>query len=312
MNPAAERMFGCSADEAVGRQIHTLIPEFTLEWRERRLETVGRGKNGIEFQMGVDLSEGEIKGGRFLTLVGRDITERTELKREVLAISCREQARIGQDLHDTVCQYLVGIQFMCSVLADQLEVKEFSETQSIRRIAELAGQSLSLTRRIAQGLFPVALKEDGLDLALKEWAAQQESQFGVTVFVCCPSSTTIDNVTATHLFRIAQEATNNAIRHGKATRVDIDLTISEESLSLNVKDNGQGFLETTGAQRGMGMNIMKYRATVIGGTLSIKRAVDGGTIVVCSLPSSRKDRQGADHPGDHNSITTLSEKNSYC
>src|SRR5262249_19517935 len=138
------------------------------------------------------------------------------------------------------------------------------------------------------------------------------SQFGVTVLVCCPNSTTIDNVTATHLFRIAQEATNNAIRHGKATRVDIDLTISAESLSMTVRDNGMGFLQSTGAQRGMGMNIMKYRATIIGVTLSIKRAADGGTIVVCSLPSSKKYRQGADYQGDHNPITALSEENSNC
>ena len=312
MNPAAERMFGYSGHEVIGKQIHTLIPEFALERQDRRLETVGRRKDGIEFQMEVDLSEVRIKGCRLLTVVGRDITERTELKREVLAISCREQARIGQDLHDTVCQYLVGIQFMCNVLAEQLEVKELSETRSVRRIAELTGQTLSLTRRITQGLFPVALKEDGLELALKEWAAQQETHFGLTVLVCCPSPLTIDNETATHLFRIAQEATNNAKRHGRATRVNIDLTISEESLSLTVKDDGQGFLQSTSTQRGMGMNIMKYRATIIGGTLSIKRAADGGTIIVCSLPSSKKYRQGADCPGDHNPITTLSEENSNC
>jgi len=224
-----------------------------------------------------------VEGCSLFAVVGRDITQRSELKREVLAISWREQARIGQDLHDTVCQYLVGIQFMCSILAERLAAKELSETPSVRRIAELTGQALSVTRRISQGLFPVRLKEDGLELALKEWAVQQESQFGVTILVRSQSRIlNIDNETATHLFRIAQEAASNAIRHGKATQVDIDLAASEGTASLTVKDDGRGF-GSPGVHRGMGLKIMEYRATIIGGDLSIKRAADGGTIVVCSL-----------------------------
>jgi signal transduction histidine kinase len=238
--------------------------------------------------MEVDLSD-VTEGNGLFAVVGRDITQRTELKREVLAISWREQARIGQDIHDTICQYLVGIQFMCSVLEERLTAKELSETPSVRRIAELTGQALSVARRIAHGLFPVELKEDGLELALKEWAELQESQFGVTVLVRCPSRiSTIDNETATHLFRIAQEAVTNAIKHGKATRVDIDLAVSEETTSLTVTDNGRGLVGNAGVQRGMGLNIMKYRTTIIGGTLSIKRAADGGTIVVCALTIPKK------------------------
>jgi two-component system CheB/CheR fusion protein len=283
MNPAAERMFGFTGCEVIGWHIHVLIPEFTLERQDESFETVGRRKDGRVFHMEVDLSDLQVAGCRLFAVVGRDITQRTELKREVLAISWREQARIGQDLHDTVCQYLVGIQFMCSVLAEHLAAKELSETPSVRRIAELTGQALSVTRRIAQGLFPVRLKEDGLELALKEWAVQQENQFGVTVSVRCPRRISIDNETATHLFRIVQEAASNAIRHGKATQVDIDLTASEGTASLTVKDDGRGFLGSPRDHRGMGLNIMKYRATIIGGVLSIKRADDGGTIVVCSL-----------------------------
>jgi len=295
LNPAAERMFGYTGREVIGWHIHVLIHEFTLERQDKSFETVGRRKDGRIFHMEVDLSDVQVEGRRLCVVVGRDITQRTDLKREVLAISWREQARIGQDLHDTVCQYLVGIQFMCSVLAEHLAAKELSETPNVRRIAELTGQALSVARRIAQGLFPVRLKEDGLELALKEWAVQQENQFAVTVSVSCPSRiSTIDNETATHLFRIAQEATNNAIRHGKATQVDIDLAASEGTASLTVKDNGRGLPGSPGDHRGMGLNIMKYRATIIGGALDIKRADDGGTIVVCSLaiPKALKQRSG--------------------
>jgi two-component system, LuxR family, sensor kinase FixL len=294
MNPAVERMFGYSDHEIIGWRIHILIPEFTLELQDKSFETVGRRKDGRIFHMEVDLSDVVVEDCHQFVVVGRDITQRTELKREVLAISWREQARIGQDLHDTICQYLVGIQFMCSVLVERLAAKELSETPSVKRIAELTGQALSVARRIAHGLFPVELKEDGLELALKEWASQQESQFGVTVLVHCPSHTpSIDNETATHLFRIAQEAANNAIRHGKATHLDVDLAISDETTSLTVQDNGRGFLEGSGGQRGMGLNIMKYRATIIGGTLSIQRANDGGTTVVCSLTTPKKLSQKA-------------------
>jgi two-component system sensor kinase FixL len=284
VNPAGERMFGYTAHEIIGWHLHILIPEFTLERQERSFETVGRRKDGRIFHIEIDLADVLVEGFQRFAVFGRGITQRTELKREVLAISWREQARIGQDLHDTICQYLVGIQFMCSVLEERLAAKQVSETPSVRRIAELTGQALSVARRIAHGLFPVALKEDGLELALREWADLQGSQFGVTVLVRCPSRIpTMDNEKATHLFRIAQEAANNAIKHGKATCVDIDLAVSEGTTSLTVKDNGRGFLGSSGGQRGMGLNIMKYRATIIGGTLSIKRAADGGTIVVCTL-----------------------------
>jgi two-component system, LuxR family, sensor kinase FixL len=289
LNPAGERMFGYTPHEIIGWHIHILIPEFTLVRQDKSFETVGRHKDGRKFHMEVDLSDVATEGGRLFAVVGRDVTQLTELQRELLAISWREQARIGQDLHDTICQYLVGIQFMCSVLEERLAAKELSETPSVRRIAELTGQALTVARRIAHGLFPVELKEDGLELALKEWAELQGSQFGVTVLVRCPSRiSTIDNETATHLFRIAQEAATNAIKHGKATCVDIDLAISEETASLTVTDNGRGFVGNAGVQRGMGLNIMKYRATIIGGTLSIKRAANGGTIVVCALAIPKK------------------------
>ena len=120
VNPAAERMFGYTGHEVISWHIHILIPEFTLEQQDKSFETIGRRKDGRIFQLEVDLSEVRVEGCRLFAVVGRDITQRSELKREVLAISWREQARIGQDLHDTVCQYLVGIQFMCSILAERL------------------------------------------------------------------------------------------------------------------------------------------------------------------------------------------------
>ena len=298
INPAGERVFGYAGHEVIGSHIHALIPQFTLKRQDKNFETVGRRKDGRIVPLEVSLRDVSVGNRRLFTVVGRDITQRAKLEREIVAISWREQARIGQDLHDTVSQYLVGIQFMCDVVVERLSARGLSETADVRRIAELTSQALTVTRSLAKGLFPVGLAEEGLISAIREWSAQQESLFGVTILVSCPNPVSIENnVTSTHLFRIAQEAVNNAIRHGKASQVHIDLAISEGTVSLSVKDDGLGLPESLGDHRGMGLNIMSYRARMIGGTLSIKRAIDGGTIVVCSLAVPRspfqKGRQSA-------------------
>jgi two-component system, LuxR family, sensor kinase FixL len=285
MNPAAERVFGYTGSEVVGSHVHALIPEFSLEHQDRSFEAVGRHKDGRMIPLEVSVSEVCVGNGRLFTVIGRDITERTKLENEIVAISWREQARIGQDLHDTVVQYLVGIQFMCDVLVERLAAKGLAETTDVRRIAELTHEALTLTRSLAKGLFPVGLADEALILALKEWSAQQEALFGVTILVSCPNPISIkDNTTSTHLFRIAQEAVSNAIRHGKARLIHIDLTTSQGTVSLCVKDDGLGLPEVLGDHAGMGLHIMSYRARIIGGSLSIKKAVEGGTVVVCSLP----------------------------
>jgi signal transduction histidine kinase len=284
MNPAAERVFGYTGSEVVGSLVHTLIPEFSLE-HDSSFQAVGRRKDGRMIPLEVSLSEVCVGSCRHFTLVGRDITERIKLEKEIVAISWREQARIGQDLHDTVVQYLVGIQFMSDVVVERLAAKGIAETADVRRISELTHEALTLTRSLAKGLFPVGLADEALILALREWSAQQEALLGVTILVSCPNPISIkNNATSTHLFRIAQEATSNAIRHGKARRINIDLTSSEGTVSLCVKDDGLGLPEGFRDHAGMGLHIMSYRARIIGGNLSIKKAVEGGTVVVCSLP----------------------------
>ncbi|HEX2522296.1 MAG TPA: ATP-binding protein, partial [Terriglobia bacterium] len=265
--------------------VHALIPELSLERRDRSFEAVGRRKDGRTIPLEVSLSDVWLGNCRLFTLIGRDITERIKLEKEIVAISWREQARIGQDLHDTVVQYLVGIQFMSDVVVERLAAKGIAETADVRRISELTHEALTLTRSLAKGLFPVGLADEALILALKEWSAQQEALLGVTILVSCPNPISIkNNATSTHLFRIAQEATRNAIRHGKARRIHIDLTSSEGTVSLCVKDDGLGLPEGFRDHPGMGLHIMSYRARIIGGNLSIKKAVEGGTVVVCSLP----------------------------
>jgi PAS domain S-box-containing protein len=288
MNPAGERMLGYSASEVVGRRIDFLIPHLTLRHAET-FETIGRHKDGRTIDLEVDVAQIRVEGRCLFSILGRDITRRKELEKDLVAIGWREQARIGQDLHDTVCQYLVGIQFMCGVLGDRLTQKGISEAANLGRIAELTSHALTVTRTLAKGLFP-KLTHNGLVPALKEWASQTAGIFGIDILIDCPAPISIeDSEIPMHVYRIAQEAVRNSIRHGKASRVSITLGLSESVVSLTVEDDGLGIPEDLGAERGMGLDIMKHRATAIGATVAINRSAKGGTIVVCSfrIPNRR-------------------------
>jgi signal transduction histidine kinase len=131
----------------------------------------------------------------------------------------------------------------------------------------------------------VQLETDGLELALQQLAAGVESRLKTRCRFDCPQPVFVsDNAVATHIYRIAQEAVNNAVKHGKASLITIGLSATEERIELKVSDNGGGISVPAGSAGGMGLHIMNYRARTIGGTLQIGRATGGGTVVLCSAP----------------------------
>ncbi len=211
----------------------------------------------------------------------RDITERKELETEVLAISEREQHRLGQDLHDDLCQQLVGIEFLSKALQQQLKAQP--EAAKADEIARLIRAAIAYTRQLARGLAPLELKAEGLMRGLETMAARTTQLFGVQCFFHCPSVVLVRDLTVgTHLYRIAQEAVTNSIKHGKATRIGIELTTNPEGGVLTVRDNGNGIGETYGST-GMGLRIMNYRADMIGGAVSIRKECSAGTTLVCTF-----------------------------
>jgi signal transduction histidine kinase len=212
--------------------------------------------------------------------------ERKRLESEILEISEREQRRIGQDLHDGLTQHLRGIVYLNHVLHERLVQKSLPEATDSARITQLLDQAVDQARSLAQGLFPVELAATGLMHALRALAVTFKGIYGVSCRFVCPEPVLIhDNPTATHLYRIAQEAVQNAIRHGKATRVVIVLSTAENAVTLCIKDNGQGFPQSLPKIRGMGLEIMKHRARTIGGQLSHKPGTSEGTILTCVLPA---------------------------
>jgi two-component system, NarL family, sensor histidine kinase NreB len=215
--------------------------------------------------------------------VRTDITERRRLEEEVLRISEIERRHIGQDLHDGLGQHLTGIELLMQALQSKLPTKNREEAE---RIAGNVRRAIEQTRALARGLSPVELDANGLMSALQELAAHVEALFRVRCTFSCPAPVLVpDNTAATHLFRIAQEAASNAIKHGQAKNVDITLQRTAEEVQLIVSDDGSGLRlpETKSERQGMGLNIMRYRAEMIGAAFSVKSG-KAGTVVTCTAP----------------------------
>jgi two-component system, NarL family, sensor histidine kinase NreB len=223
-----------------------------------------------------------------------DITERKaqdeeglRLEREILEVSERERRRIGHDLHDGLGQHLTGIELMSQALEQKLAAKTPDEAAQAARIALHVRDAIRQTKSLARGLSPVELDANGLMSALQELAANVRDMFRVNCAV--RSSTTVlvnEPAVATHLFRIAQEAVSNAIKHGSAGRIEIELARAEADLVLVVRDDGRGIAADSN-RAGMGLRIMNYRAAMVGGALSVERNEPRGTLVICAVPWSR-------------------------
>ena len=221
----------------------------------------------------------------YIIATGIDITERKHLEKTILEVSGREQRRIGQDLHDGLGQHLTGIAFMSKVQEQKLMEKSMPEAGDAAKIVKLVNEAIYKTRELARGLLPVVSDAQGLMSALQQWASEVEDLFGVSCrFQCFAPVLIHDDTVATHLYYVAREAVNNAIKHGHASRIVIRLAANQEQGVLTVTDNGSGIADIPANNAGMGRHLMNYRARVIGGSLEIQRVASGGTMVSCSFP----------------------------
>jgi signal transduction histidine kinase len=226
--------------------------------------------------------EGQV--GQRTRALTEEILERERLERELLDISEREQRRIGQILHDSLCQHLTGTTLAAQVLEEKLAARQLPETAEASQVVGLIEEGINLSRKLAKGLYPVEVSSDGLMLALEEYAATTSKLFKVICRFECDSPVLIhDTATAGHLYRIAQEAVGNAIKHGKARNILITLAVSEESTLLSVNDDGTGLPAPLPKQRGMGLRIMAHRSDMVNALFSVRRNVLGGTEITCEL-----------------------------
>lgn len=300
-NTAAERIFGYREGEVIGKNVKVLMPTPYREEHDgyiqsyhdtgrRRIigigrEVVGKRKDGTTFPM--DLAVSEVEHGERVAFMGvvRDISDRRKLEQEILRISEQERRRIGQDLHDGLGQMLTGIGLITNNLARRLEARDDPAATDVAEITELIREADQHARGLARGLVPVDLEASGLASALQRLVVNAERLFGIRcTFTEVGSVLLHDNTIATHLYRIAQEAVSNAVKHGRAKTVKVSLAGGSNQLRLRIQDDGVGFPEELDEEtRGMGVRIMHYRARIIGANLEISGALDGGTTLTCTL-----------------------------
>ena len=215
----------------------------------------------------------------------QEILERTRLEKEVLEISERDQRRIGHDLHDSLGQHLTATAFACQDLAEQLEHKSPREARAASHLVKMVEESINLSRTFARGLMPVEMDAEGLMAGFQELAENVSRQFKISCrFECHHPVLLPDTAASMHLYRIAQEAVTNAIKHGKARQVVISLVSDPESIYLKITDDGAGLPEKPGGS-GLGLRIMAHRASMIGGEFKIESLPGRGARVTCKLPA---------------------------
>lgn len=220
----------------------------------------------------------------YIIATGIDITERKRLETAILEISAAEQRRIGQDLHDGLGQHLTGIAFMSKVQQQKLSEKGLAEAAEAARIVGLVNEAINKTRELAHGLLPIVSAADGLMSALKRWSAEVEDLFHISCRLRAHQPVLIhDANVSTHLYRIAQEAVNNAIRHGQAQNIIISLSAHRGCGTLKIENDGARIQPDADNRSGMGLQIMNYRARIIGGSLKVETGLWGATIT-CDFP----------------------------
>jgi PAS domain S-box-containing protein len=302
-NLGAERIYGYSKAEALKLNVSRMIPEHKrnemqgmIERLKKKetidcIETMRLAKDGrmLHISLTATLLRDEIGKPFAATVTERDITERIQLEKEILEITERERKLIGQEMHDSMGQVLTGVAIKSKGLALKLKSKSLSESKGALAISKLASLAIAQMRDLARMLCPVDIEAGGLVTALLLLALDAEKILNVKCRFLCKQLVSVNNMAeAKQLYRIAQEAVTNAVKHGKAKNVTIELQSTEELCILSVKNDGLDFQKSSRPKTGLGLKIMEYRANLIGGVLDIRKGKKNGTVVTCTVPNKRE------------------------
>ncbi len=298
-NSTAERIFHWSREELQGQSIEILItPELQEEYWQARSTVIktgqkitlrGRRKNGQEFPLELSISPVEMSGSRWIVKAMRDVSERTHLEQELVRISSREQERLAHELHDHLGAYLAGIALRFKTLSQLLNQRSVPEAEIAQGMVSQVNDAINQVRNFARLLAPVDLETGGLSVGLTQLSREMTSVFHIE----CKAHITGDlpvlsRDQSLHLYRIAQEATRNAIHHGKSKSVDIRLKIEVDRLILSITNDGKPWVPDFQQTQGMGLRIMRHRALSLGGQLTIQGSEQGQTSVSCRIPLFRQ------------------------
>jgi PAS domain S-box-containing protein len=300
-NPACEALFGRSADHAIGRHIDEFIPRpGERGWREelagpaprlwpsRARACSARREDGTPFPVEVSVGETNRDGRPAFVVVVHDVSDRRALEAAYVGAVAHEQARVAQDLHDGLGQELTGLALILAAIERSALDRGLPNASDVGRARDLTSHAITTCRGVARGLLPVAEGHGGLVAGLRELVRQLGEFKGpeIRCSIIEAAAVGLSPETADHLYRIAQEALNNAIKHARAQSITVTLEIDRRHVSLSICDDGRGLVAvpTSDGHDGLGLKTMRYRAELIGAHLSVGSPATRGTCVVCDCP----------------------------
>ena len=298
VNPAAEQLFGYPGGELLGQKLNILMPEEHSRAHDGYIDNylnsgvgkiigIGRKlsalrKNGTRFPIYLSIGDIKLDHKHLFAGVIMDISEEQQLQREILEIPVNEQRRIGHELHDGLGQQLTGLGMLATSLVNKAGKPEH---ELATRLAAGLQESIAQVRALSRGLMPVDIDSAGLMLSLESLIEEIRIQSGVSiVFTIGEKILVSDNSVALHLYRIAQEAVNNALKHANASEIKVSLGISGALGRLSIRDNGRGIAGGIGDAEGLGLRIIKHRCGLIDAVLRIKSSPKNGTEIQCLFP----------------------------
>jgi two-component system, LuxR family, sensor kinase FixL len=303
VNKSTEKMFGYSEDELVGNNVKMLIPfpynihhdNYIRNYLktgekkiiDRRREIQGLKKDGTIFPIDLGVTEVVWEGNRIFTGVIRDLSSRRVLEQRLIEIGNEERRRIGRDLHDGLGQMLTGIRMLTENLARKLQANALPAAGEVQEIAEMLKEADQYTRTLSRGMVQIDIDKVGLNAAIQNLCKQTTKMTGTKCFITGDNEIEIENHTmAIHIYRIIQEAISNAVKHGKAGNITVRLSRNMYHTSVSIDDDGTGFDPAEKEIQGIGLQIMNYRAAMMGGVFEIIRTDEATTRVRCIIPNN--------------------------
>lgn len=298
INPAAENMFGYEKGTLPEQNVNRLMPQTMRQLHDQfinnYLETgvgkiigtgrqlIGQRKNGTQFPMYLSIGDINLEHTRLFAGVIMDLSEQHRLQREIMEVPVHEQRRIGQELHDGIGQQLTGLGMLARSLVNKASKPEHELASQLSTGLQ---EALSQVRALSRGLVPIEIDAAGFIQALQNLTEDIRRQSHVPIKIENLNKIEFGNDDMViHLYRIAQEALNNAIKHAEASEISILIDIKDEDGILEIIDNGRGIARDADNVEGLGLSIMKYRSTLFEGNITIDPVESGGTRVCCQFP----------------------------